>query len=77
MRRAKLSIQKRKQLVDFGPDLRIAIERISRRERKQYESVVVGVTQRIQDGAIRRQDMDKAGPAIGGFRPCQKMLKSF
>ena len=45
--RAQLSIQKRKQRVDFGPDLRIAIEGINVRERKQYERVVICITLRV------------------------------
>jgi hypothetical protein len=76
VRRSKLGIQKRNQRVDLGSDLRIAIERVHRRKRKQYESMVEGVTQRIQHSAIRRQYMDKAGPAVGGFRLGQKMIKS-
>ena len=59
IRRAQLCIEIRQQPVDFGTDLRIAIERVNACQCEQHESVVVGVTPRVQNGTVRRQDMSE------------------
>ena len=75
MRRAQMRVQERQQRVDFGADLRVAVERINAGERQQHERVVIGIAQRVQHRAIGRQDVDKARMAVGGFRLGQEMIQ--
>ena len=60
MRRAQLRLDEMAQRVDLGADLRIAIEPVDGCKGQQHEGVVVGIAQRIQHGAIRRQRVDEA-----------------
>ena len=53
MRRAQFGVDEVAQRVDLGTDLRIAIERVDRRQRQQHKGVIVGVAQRIEHRAIR------------------------
>jgi hypothetical protein len=76
MGRAQLRIDEMAQRVDLGANLRVTIERVDARQRQQHEGVVVGIAQRIQHGAIRGQGVDKARPAVRGFRFRQKMIQA-
>ena len=67
MRRAQMPIQKRQQRVDFGAQPRIAVERIDACQSQQDERVIIGIAQRIQNAAVRRQRVNKTRTAIGPF----------
>ena len=48
MRRAQMPIQNTQQRVDFGAQLRIAVERIDAGQSQQDERVIIGIAQRIK-----------------------------
>ena len=70
-----MGVQERQQRVDFGADLRVAVERIDGCQRKQHEGVVVGIAQRVQHRAIGRQRVHEARPAVGAPGFGQEMLQ--
>ena len=76
MRRAQLRVQEMTEHVDFGSDLRIPIECIDAGEGQQHEGVVIGIAQRLQHGALRRQDVDKTRPAIGSLGLAQEVIEA-
>ena len=47
MRRAQALVQKGKQRVDFGADLRIAVQCVSAGQGQQHKGVVISIAQRI------------------------------
>ena len=63
-------VEKCDQQLDLVSDLRIAAQLICARQRQQNERVVVGIAQRVEDIAVRIEQMHEARPAIGapGFR---------
>ncbi|MGY3650834.1 hypothetical protein ACVWW2_006125 [Bradyrhizobium sp. LM4.3] len=75
VRRAQMAVEEGEQCVDLGANLRILVERIDGRQRKQDEGVVVGVAPAVQHRALRRQPVHVARPAVGRFRACEQMLQ--